>query len=654
MAKSDASTTFDLNLETNAGEVVGEADDALEAMQAQIEASQASIKGYVATLRMLRGTTDEVKKAKDELKAKLAAERDAVSKTALALTRQGKSYDEVARAAKKKKKEEEEAAKASSEGKVKAMTSALRAAGGPVAELSDRFAALKSIVGGGGSGGMFGGATLAAAGLVAVLAAITVAAIGAAASLASFILQSASATRSMQLAREAAYGNAKDAAALGTQVDALARRIPLAKTQINDMAVALSKAGFGGQTLVDALQAVEGASAAVGDDVGSKLKSLLEAGRIGQRFALQRFDLMGTGIEFDDVAKSLAASMKVGVADARRALVEGRVSIGAGAEALRRTVESKFGSVNARKMLDLEVLSLKFKETLQSLTKNVNIEPILKSFAELSDLFSSNTQTGLALRDMVTAFSDALGFGAKNGTPLVKALIQGIVIGALQATIAAYKLRNAIRDALGNKDAVDAAKALNAALYAGQAIAYLFASALMLTVGALALVGAAVYGPVAALGALYDEVKRVVGMGWDSIGKNIIDGLTNGMGKGGPQFLTAVTNMGDAAKAKFKEVLGIHSPSKVFEDYGRMLPRGAARGVDAESSTVQASVDAMAPTPTAGKGGAAGGGGNVFHITIQVMGGGKAIAEEVQSPTFIEQVTKVFEMCAAQAGLVPQ
>jgi hypothetical protein len=97
------------------------------------------------------------------------------------------------------------------------------------------------------------------------------------------------------------------------------------------------------------------------------------------------------------VAASLAKNTKIGIQEARTQLMMGRTDLSAGAAALRSAIEGKFGAINARKMLDLDVIGKKFKDTLQALTSGVDLTPIAKSLASIGEFFSQDTTTGQAL-----------------------------------------------------------------------------------------------------------------------------------------------------------------------------------------------------------------------------------------------------------------
>lgn len=65
------------------------------------------------------------------------------------------------------------------------------------------------------------------------------------------------------------------------------------------------------------------------------------------------------------------------------------------------------------------------------------------------------------------------------------------------------------------------------------------------------------------------------------IGKNLIQGLINGVNNMIETAKNAVANVGDAVIDKVKNVLGIHSPSTVFAEIGGYIDQGLANGIAA-------------------------------------------------------------------------
>lgn len=68
------------------------------------------------------------------------------------------------------------------------------------------------------------------------------------------------------------------------------------------------------------------------------------------------------------------------------------------------------------------------------------------------------------------------------------------------------------------------------------------------------------------------------------IGKNIVDGLWNGIKNAWNGLKEGVSNLGRGLADGLKNTLGIHSPSRVFRDeIGRFIPQGLAVGVEADT-----------------------------------------------------------------------
>jgi phage-related protein len=69
-------------------------------------------------------------------------------------------------------------------------------------------------------------------------------------------------------------------------------------------------------------------------------------------------------------------------------------------------------------------------------------------------------------------------------------------------------------------------------------------------------------------------------------GKNIIEGLINGIKNGVSLLGGAVKGVADTVINGFKNLLGIHSPSKVFHEFGRNILQGLTDGLTGEKSNV--------------------------------------------------------------------
>jgi len=70
------------------------------------------------------------------------------------------------------------------------------------------------------------------------------------------------------------------------------------------------------------------------------------------------------------------------------------------------------------------------------------------------------------------------------------------------------------------------------------------------------------------------------------IGKNIMDGLKNGVGDKIEEVKNKVGEAANGIKDKFKSLLGINSPSKVFAEYGKFIDQGLINGMQKLSNKV--------------------------------------------------------------------
>ena len=631
-----------------------EAAQSAEQLRVRIDSLTVSMKEHQQALRSIKGETQAAKDARAGLKARIEAEKSALSASNLALVKQGTTYGQVTSQAKKL----EEAKKKAHDkmvGETKALTSSLD-------PLTSKLGVLGDMLKGAGSAESL--AAVGMAGLAAAVAAVTVALVAGTFALGKWIAGVANARRTMGLMREAALGNAKDADALGTQIDALAAKVPTAKAALNDLGVSLAKSGLGGRTLVDTLNAVAQASAALGDDAGNKVREFVERGRLTQRFSLNPMELQGTGLKFDDVAKALSKNLNVGINDARTALYQGRVKLADGAEALRTAVEGKFSKLNLRRMLDLNVMAQKFWETVDGLTSDVDVEPLLSGFGELTKLFSQSEYTGVALKEMVTLFGNTFGKTIAAVAPYAGQFFKGMVLASLDLAIAFFKVRNALRDTFGGSDTLSKIDWMKTALMAGKLAVTAFAVGLVM----LGAVVAVAFAPFVYAGKLITNLVLGVQtegaklVDWfrkadfKSLGTAVVDGLVDGVKGGVVKVTDAVKGLGRSAKDALKEALGIRSPSKVFADLGRSTAEGFSEGLDDGSGGASSSASNMVRIPQLPAGAGSRGPltlAPVIHIHVEGGGGGdpQAVAAAVASPEVLSPFRKALAEVAMSLGL---
>lgn len=651
MATKTETAKFSILVDSNAAKVSGDTKASVEGLSASIKQSEQRIKDLMLSVKNLRGASDEVKNAKEGIKAQLDAERNKISQSEIGLRKLGTTTADLAAKERELAKAMAERAKAkdtgekgkgdvlaplmkSAKAKAKAdeLADTVKGAEGPLSSFTGKLAVVGTV------------AVAGAAGIATLASKIG----GLVVDAGRFVLVSANLARSAQLNRESFLGNAKDATALGSQIDRLAGKLPKTRDELNAMAQGLSESGLSGKALVDSLEAVAGAGS---EKLAGTLKGILEAAKISRRIVINRPELVGTGLSFDDVAKELAASMKIGVDQAKRALANGTVGVGAGAEALKNAVNKRFGEINARKMLDLDVQAKKFGERLSKLGEGVKLEPLLKALDSVMSLLDESTVTGSALKDLVTAFGDEIVGGVKGAEPVAKSFFKGVVLGALELGTEYYKLKKSLKSVFSS-GSVDSAKTLTVALAAGKVVA----TGLAVTVGTLALAlaggAAAAYAMVTPFVYLYKGVTALQKIGWKGIGSAIIDGFVSGITSGFSSVKGAILGLGETAKAALKKSLGIASPSKVFHGFGKNTAQGYVEGVESGHGDAAAATKGLgAGQPFTGRSssssasGGAGRGPTEIHVHIHVGEGGdaKSIAAQLTDPALLRQITRAVE-----------
>lgn len=77
-------------------------------------------------------------------------------------------------------------------------------------------------------------------------------------------------------------------------------------------------------------------------------------------------------------------------------------------------------------------------------------------------------------------------------------------------------------------------------------------------------------------------------------GRSLVQGLINGVKSMVGAVGNAISDVASTVKNKFKGMLGIHSPSKVFADFGANLGAGLAKGIDSSQGLVNNAVAGLA------------------------------------------------------------
>lgn len=677
---ADKQATFSVNLESNAQAVAQRSSASLDEMRRAIEGSQSAMRGLNAAQKAIRGSSDEAQGARKSLQAQLDAERGAVSSLNLALVKQGVTYEQLAQkekaaaAAAAKATASKTAAETKAEAELKklrgatgALTDGIKAGGGPVADLTGKIEGLKNVAAGGAGGLAL--VTLAATALVAGVVAVGAAVFEAGVKLGRFVLEGANALRSMNLMREAASGSSENARNLGTQVDALARKVSTSKVELNAMAVALTKSLSGGtskasgQAIVDTFAAIAQGTAAAGDETGAKIREIIERGKAIGRISIDPRELQGSRLKFQEIAGALAKNLGVSLEEAREALFQGRVKLADGAKALRTVVEGKFGEINAKKLLDINVQFEKAHERLVGLTKGVVLEPLLRGMAKVLEKFDATSVTGQAIERIFTKVGNAIaGFAVGHIDDVVHGVEQLVIWGVKAADIFAEwapKIAGVVSALANNEVVMTALKGVAIGLV-------VIVGTLGAAIGALGVVAGVVALAIAApFQALWRGYQAIRGVDWGALGRNLIDGLVGGIVGGAGRVVGAVTGLASRVKDAFKDALGIHSPSVVFQQYGEQTGAGYREGVESSAPGAQSAADDLAPRPrgASGGGGAASAGSSAGGSAVIVnfmfpesIGQQKAheIAKAVAEPSVLGPLTRAIRQALITQGIPTQ
>lgn len=91
------------------------------------------------------------------------------------------------------------------------------------------------------------------------------------------------------------------------------------------------------------------------------------------------------------------------------------------------------------------------------------------------------------------------------------------------------------------------------------------------------------------LGALRGAGSWLVG-----VGRDLVQGMINGIGQMVGRLMSAVSNLASSAISRAKSALGIHSPSRVFAEIGRNVGQGMARGIESMNGAVGSATAGLA------------------------------------------------------------
>lgn len=468
-------TKWVVTIDGNAKEASAETVDALKAMASEFETNKAALAGLNSALKASgKGNAEVTKGIKSQIET-LTARQAVVTASA---AKQGQSVASIIKNTKKETAEREKAAKKVAQAEKDRTANQAKAygmLGGRLGALRNRLLEYKNVASEeGGKGALFkaglmgaaeGAVSLsvaAAAATVAVGVALAAGIAAATVSLTKWVVLTASARMQTRLQMEAWVRTGENARNLADQVDQLGMKVPTSTEALAKLAIELRQAGMRGAPLVDSLNAVGQASAALGDQAGGKLQEFMTRYQRMGVMQINPIEMVGTGLDFDEIAGALATQMGVSIERARAALATGQVKLGDGAKAMRKAVEDKFSGLNLRKLSDLTTVSEQFGKRLSVLTKDVNLEPITKFLERIYKALDESSVTGQALKTLFESVATAFGTSLDKNGDWIEYGLKESVIWALEIATDMVLVKNRIESAFN--DGRSAAEKFNSVL----------------------------------------------------------------------------------------------------------------------------------------------------------------------------------------------
>lgn len=568
MANVDAETTFAVNLEDGTSGPAEDAAEALLKLKSSIEGDTRALSSMQRALKNLQGGTVVNVKQFKALQQSIGEKKSAIAQAQSSYIALGGSFTKTGGSSK------------ALETKFQQMLKQIQGAPGPLGQLAQQFGKVQNALGGGKLG-------LAVLGLGAALTYLVIKTGETIHKLYEYGVAQADARRSEMLRFEgltkmrflfgAAAGKASD---LQNAVDQVSASTAISREKVSQYAEQLYKMQLRGQNLQDALE-------------GVAIKSSVQGDAAAQSFA----------------GWAAGANMT-----------------GQSVRKLSDDVKARLGGIAQRQMLSATVQAEKMHEATASLFSGLKIEEYLKGQGAVNDLLKQSTNSGKALKAMLTTLLQPIIDRVTAFQPVIKRFWQGMIIGALHVGIAVLQLRNWFRRTFGDKEILHGFDATRLALMAGKAavgalagaLAFAAFSAAGLVVKLAVWLVPAIWSMVSSLGALAAEgvvlaapfllaaaaIWAVINTGrlllqlWKEIdfkllGQYMWQGIRDGFESGKKFVVDAVKSLGHDSWKAFKDAMGISSPSKVFMRLGLALPAGVAMGVRSGAPLASAAVADM-------------------------------------------------------------
>lgn len=469
---------------------------------------------------------------------------------------------------------------------------ALGDVGGPLGELGEKvlfpaqgFVDLSETMGKGRAAMVV--AAVGAVALTAAVAALGVAAIVASVQIAQWGVSMADASRSANLAEQAALALSPELEQLGGQFAALEEETNLSTGRLHELSRGLRDAKVSAEDMPGALRAAALAEAALGSQGSAQFLSNIKEG-------------------------------KGAVAD------------------LAAEAQAKLGGIVAKQMLGLENQGKRFERLWGNLFDSIQIEPALLALDKLVGLFEEGTASAEAMKVLLGGIFEPFLGQADDLATSAEAIALKVLIEFTKLYIAAKPWIQRLADLTSDTFALMAEHS---------DLVVLTLEGLGVAIGAVALVGAALVVAIGAIGAALGHLMRqairtvemwvfmgeaLAGFAVDAVefGGDLIAGLVKGITDGASDVWEAISGVVTGGIDRAKELLGIASPSKVFAGIGEDTGEGFVRGVESKQGDSGRAVDSLVmPEQTRRdiqRGGSSGGDGGGAPVVAQDSPGGGA------------------------------
>jgi hypothetical protein len=611
MATETAKFALELEDKISAGTV--SAEEGLQSLNAMIEKDTKALGQMKKAMRQMQQAGAVDIDAYRKLKGEIDATQDSIGKARAAFINLGGDFTKVS----KKTSKVKFAPKVDPPKGLQDMLSVVDGMPGPLSKLSTGIGGADKAMAG-LSGAM---TTMVASGAIVVailsatavaLTAVAVATAKATVELLKYAAAQADAMRSERLRLEGLGTlrrwmrlTTKDSAQMSESINRVAERVPLARDQVAGYGQELHRLGIRGRAAEDALEALSIAQAVQGD--------------LGRRRLMMLVRMAGNS---EGAMRNLA-------------------------ERTRR----ELGGIAMQQMMSLSMITTKLQESFQALFADIPIAPLLAGLYRLSQLFSQNTESGRALRAILTTVLGTFIGELATTTPMLEYLFKELVILSLKVAIAFFRIRNAVYSAFGtgilgrilaSSSAAEIFRTIIAAVVI--VVTALAAGVAVLTlalVGALAPIMLIAYGLHQAYQAVEEfipSIGRLLELFnpalWSVAGQAMIDGIVHGFSSGIGRLHDAVVGAATGAMNAFRSVLGIASPSTVFAGYGLNISQGVAEGIESGApAATGAATNMMSTATTTNNRTATGPTSNVttgeIHIHVEAGENGEDTAQRV-------------------------